>query len=72
MPAMFIVLAGGVVLCAIVATGGAVTALRARRWPSAAAWSVMALFLLGWAGNIAAKVALNPALLDNAPPGARP
>ena len=68
---MFIVLAGGVVLCAIIATGSAVTALRQRRWPSAAAWSVMALFLLAWAGNVAAKIALDPTLLANVPPGAR-
>ena len=69
---MFIVLAGGVVLCAIIATGGAATAFRARRWPSAAAWSVMALFLVVWAGNIATKIVLNPALLDNPPPGSSP
>ncbi len=65
---MFILMAGGVVLCAIVAVGSAATALRQRRWPSGAVWGVMALFMLVWAANIAAKVAANPALLSNAPP----
>ncbi len=65
---MFIVLAGGVLLCAIIAVGSAVTALRQRRWPSGAVWGLMAVFLLVWAANIVARVAANPALLSNAPP----
>lgn len=65
---MFIVLAGGVVLCAIIAAGSATSALRQRRWPSGVVWAVMALFLLAWAGNIAAKVAANPALLASERP----
>ena len=64
---MFIVMAGGVVLCAIIAVGSAATALRQRRWRSGAVWAVMALFLLAWAGNIAAKMVSDPALLSHAP-----
>ena len=65
---MFIVLAGGVVLCAIIAVGSAATAVRQRRWLSGGVWGVMAVFLLVWAANIAARVAATPALLSNAPP----
>ena len=65
---MFIVLAGGVALCAIVATGSTVAALRQRRRVSAAVWGIMALFLLAWTANIGAKIMDNPALLSNAPP----
>ncbi len=66
----FFVLAGGVVLCAVIAASQAVDAGRQRRWPAAVVWAVMAVPLLGWAGTLVVRVAANPALLADTPPGA--
>ena len=65
---IFILMAGGIAIVAIIATGNAAQAVRQRRWPSAVAWSVMAVPLLLWAANIVLRTAANPALLSNVPP----
>ena len=52
---MILVFASGIVILAIVAVGGAVTAVRGQRWVSAVFWVVASLFLLGWLYGIAGQ-----------------
>ena len=65
---MFIIMAGGIVILAIIAVGSAGRAIGARRWVASIFWCLLSLMLLAWTAGLAERAWTDPRLLSLTPP----